>query len=238
MKIDVIITPEYIDREYIKGKNIVVIDMLRATTVMVTAIGNGCKEVIPFLTVEEVLEKAKEIGRENCILGGERNAEKIEGFDLSNSPLEYTKEVVEGKTILITTSNGTKALTKSLGAKRIFVGCVLNGKSVAEKLAKINEDIIILNSGTNGEFTMDDFICTGYIIDEISKITNKIELTDISKTAQYIYEQNKDLESFISKAKHYGRMKELDLMPDVEYAMKKGFTNLVPEYKDNHIIVE
>ena len=156
--------------------------------------------IIPFLTVEEVLEKAKEIGRENCILGGERNAEKIEGFDLSNSPLEYTKEVVEGKTILITTSNGTKALTKSVGAKRIFVGCVLNGKSIAKKLAKINEDIIILNSGTNGEFTMDDFICTGYIIDEISKITNKIELTDIGKTAQYIYEQNKDLEGFISKA--------------------------------------
>ena len=152
--------------------------------------------------------------------------------------LDKLKEVVEGKTILITTSNGTKALTKSVGAKRIFVGCVLNGKSIAKKLAKINEDIIILNSGTNGEFTMDDFICTGYIIDEISKITNKIELTDISKTAQYIYEQNKDLEGFISKAKHYGRMKELDLMPDVEHAMKKDFTNLVPEYKDNHIIVE
>ena len=238
MKIDVIITPEYINKDYIKGKNVVVIDMLRATTVMVTAIGNGCKEVIPFLTVEEVVDKAKELGRENCILGGERNAEKIKGFDLSNSPLEYTKEVVDGKTILITTSNGTKTLTKAVGAKRIFVGCVLNGKAVAEKLVEINEDVIILNSGTNGEFTMDDFICTGYIIDEISKITNKIELTDISKTAQYVYVQNKDLESFISNAKHYERMRELHLMTDVEHAMKKEFTSLVPEYKNNHIIAE
>lgn len=238
MKIDVIITPEYINKDYIKGKNVVVIDMLRATTVMVTAIGNGCKEVIPFLTVEEVIEKAKELGRENCILGGERNAEKIEGFDLSNSPLEYTKKVVNGKTILITTSNGTKTLTKAVGAKRIFVGCVLNGKALAEKLDKINEDVIILNSGTNGEFTMDDFICTGYIIDEISKITNKLELTDISKTAQYVYVKNKDIESFISNAKHYERMRELDLMPDVEHSMKKEFTKLVPEYKNGHIIAE
>ncbi|WP_297631583.1 2-phosphosulfolactate phosphatase family protein [uncultured Clostridium sp.] len=235
MKIDVIIAPEYINEDYIKGKNVVVIDMLRATSVMTTALKNGCKEIIPFLTVEELMEKATELGRENCILGGERNAEKIKGFDLSNSPLEYTSEIVREKTVLMTTTNGTKALTKAKNAKEIYIASVLNGKAIAKALAEKNEDVIIINAGTDGEFTMDDFICTGYIIFEIEKITNKIVLTDISKTAKYIYENNKGIESFISKAKHYGRMKELNLFEDIKYCMEKDIIDLVPRYKDGVI---
>lgn len=235
MNIDIIIAPEYINEEYIRGKNVVVIDMLRATSVMTTAFQNGCKEIIPFLTVEEVLEKADKLGRENCILGGERNAKKIDGFDLSNSPLEYTKDIVEGKTILMTTTNGTKALTKAKEAKNIYVASILNGRSVAKELVDKNEDIIIINAGTDGEFTMDDFICTGYIIYEIEKLTNKIVLTDISKTAKYIYENNKDIESFISNAKHYGRMKELNLFEDIKYCMEKDTVDVVPKFKDGKI---
>ncbi|MGL5647639.1 MAG: 2-phosphosulfolactate phosphatase family protein [Clostridium sp.] len=238
MKVDIIITPEHINEEYIKGKNIVVIDMLRATSVMTTAFKNGCKEVIPFLTVEEVFEEANKLGRENCILGGERNAKKIEGFDLSNSPLEYTKEVVLDKTILMTTTNGTKALNKVRDGKRVYIASVLNGKKIAERLAKLNEDVIIVNAGTDGEFTMDDFICSGYIISEIKKITEKIELTDISKTAKYIYEKNENIESFIMMAKHYGRMKELNLFKDIEYCIEKEDLNIIPIYKDGKIKIE
>ncbi|MBP1890233.1 2-phosphosulfolactate phosphatase [Clostridium moniliforme] len=236
MNIDIIISADYINEDSIKDKVVVVIDMLRATSVITTAFINGCKELIPYLTVEEAMEKSKEFKAGDCILGGERKAVKIEGFDLSNSPLEYTEEVVKDKTVIITTTNGTRSLTKCKSAKRVFVGAMINGKAVAEKLVEIGEDVVIVNAGTNGQFSMDDFICAGYMINEMLKISNKLELTDIAKTANYIYENNKGIDSFINSARHYGVMKELGLMNDVKYAMKKEITNIVPEYKNGHIV--
>ncbi|MFQ9613996.1 MAG: 2-phosphosulfolactate phosphatase, partial [Clostridium butyricum] len=177
MKIDIIISADDIIESKLENKIAVVIDMFRATSVIVTALNNGCEEVIPFLTIEETLESSEELKREEYILGGERRAVKIDGFDLSNSPLEYTKEVVEDKKVLITTTNGTRTLTKSNSAKRIIIAAMINAKAVADKLLEINEDVVIINAGTNGNFSMDDYICSGYIINEMLKVDNNIELT-------------------------------------------------------------
>lgn len=236
MKIDIIISADDIIESKLENKIAVVIDMFRATSVIVTALNNGCEEVIPFLTIEETLESSEELNREEYILGGERRAVKIDGFDLSNSPLEYTKEVVEDKKVLITTTNGTRTLTKSNSAKRIIIAAMINAKAVADKLLEINEDVVIINAGTNGNFSMDDYICSGYIINEMLKVDNNIELTDISKTANMIYENNSDIISYVKEATHYSVMKSLELDNDIEYCMKKSIVNNVPEYKDGKIV--
>ncbi|MBC2478467.1 2-phosphosulfolactate phosphatase, partial [Clostridium beijerinckii] len=113
MKVDIIISANDIVESKIKDKVVVVIDMFRATSVIVTALSNGCEEVIPYLTIEETLEAADKICRDNYLLGGERNAVKIDGFDLSNSPLEYTEDIVKNKKVLFTTTNGTRTLARS-----------------------------------------------------------------------------------------------------------------------------
>lgn len=236
MKIDIIISADDIIESKLENKIAVVIDMFRATSVIVTALNNGCEEVIPFLTIEETLESSEELKREEYILGGERRAVKIDGFDLSNSPLEYTKEVVENKKVLITTTNGTRTLTKSNSAKRIIIAAMINAKAVADKLLEINEDVVIINAGTNGNFSMDDYICSGYIINEMLKVDNQIELTDISKTANMIYENNSDIISYVKEATHYSVMKSLELDNDIEYCIKKSIVNNVPEYKDGKIV--
>ncbi|WP_394872965.1 2-phosphosulfolactate phosphatase family protein [Clostridium butyricum] len=236
MKIDIIISADDIIESKLENKIAVVIDMFRATSVIVTALNNGCEEVIPFLTIEETLESSEELNREEYILGGERRAVKIDGFDLSNSPVEYTKEVVENKKVLITTTNGTRTLTKSNSAKRIIIAAMINAKAVADKLLEINEDVVIINAGTNGNFSMDDYICSGYIINEMLKVDNNIELTDISKTANMIYENNSDIISYVKEATHYSVMKSLELDNDIEYCMKKSIVNNVPEYKDGKIV--
>lgn len=236
MKIDIIISADDIIESKLENKIAVVIDMFRATSVIVTALNNGCEEVIPFLTIEETLESSEELNREEYILGGERRAVKIDGFDLSNSPLEYTKEVVEDKKVLITTTNGTRTLTKSNSAKRIIIAAMINAKAVSDKLLEINEDVVIINAGTNGNFSMDDYICSGYIINEMLKVDNNIELTDISKTANMIYENNRDIISYVKEATHYSVMKSLELDNDIEYCMKKSIVNNVPEYKDGKIV--
>lgn len=236
MNIDIIISADHIEENLLKDKVVVVIDMLRATSVITTAFMNGCREVIPYLTVEQAREKSAEFKSGQCVLGGERRAVKIEGFDLSNSPLEYTENIIKDKTVIMTTTNGTRTLTECSKAKRVFVGAMINGKAVAKKLIELGEDVVIVNAGTNGQFSMDDFICAGYMINEMLKMSSKLYLTDIAKTANYIYENNAGIESFIKGARHYGVMKDLNLMDDISYCMKKNITDIVPEYKDGHIM--
>lgn len=236
MKVDVVISADHIKEGELQGKVAVVIDMLRATSVMVTALDNGAKKVVPFLTVEEAFDYSKQHSGQ-VILGGERKAVKIEGFDFSNSPLEYTKEVVQGKTLAMTTSNGTRAIKGCTGASHIFIAAMLNGKAICRKLQELNEDVVIVNSGTMGQFSMDDFICAGYIIETLTKDNPKIELSDIAKTAKYIYENNKDIDSFIKNARHYDILKSLGLAGDLQYCMKKDIIDRTPEYINGEITI-
>lgn len=248
MKIDLIVSADDIKKEKVLGKTVVVIDILRATSVIITAVSNGCDGVIPVLTIEEALEIASK-DRNKFILGGERKALKIEGFDCSNSPLEYTKEAVKDKTVVITTSNGTRAIKGSEGAGNILLGSFINGKAVAEKVIEIGDDVVFVNAGTLGQFSIDDFICSGYIIDCILKgiygsenfesalkeNDQKVELFDVAKTAHYIYENNKDVKGFIKYARHYKRIEELNFLDDLEYCITKDIIQTVPEYRDGII---
>lgn len=233
MKIDVIISADYINSENLRGKFVVVIDILRATSVITTALANGAECVIPTLTVEDAFEKKEELSKD-VILAGERQAKKIDGFDLSNSPLEFTKDIVSGKNVILSTTNGTRALTLSSTGDRVFVASVLNAKAVARKLVEIQKDVVIINAGTNGNFSTDDFICGGYIISEILKETS-CDLTDISRVAKDLYENNTDIRLYIQNATHYGVLVSLGLEADIEYCCKKDIFDIVPEYVDGKL---
>lgn len=229
MNVDIIISADDIKEEKILNKTVVVIDMLRATSVIVTAVNNGCKKVIPVLTIEEALEISKS-NRKEFILGGERKALKIEGFDCSNSPLDYTKEVVKDKTFVITTTNGTRAIKGSIGAKKILLAAMINASAVAKKILEMDNDVVIVNAGTYGQFSMDDFITAGYIIDRLLEYRDA-SLTDIAKTAHYVYKNNKDVIGFIKNASHYKRIEELGLHEDLKYCCQKDIIDIVPEYE-------
>jgi 2-phosphosulfolactate phosphatase len=233
MFIDLIISSDDIIEEKIQGKVVVVIDMLRATTVIITALKNGCNKVMPVVTVEEAIELSKE-NRESFILGGERRALKIEGFDCSNSPLEYSAEAVKDKTLIITTTNGTKAIHGSSSAEQIIIGAMINGKAVSEKLIELNKDVVFVNAGTYGQFTIDDFICSGYIINCILE-SSEAELSDIAFTAQHIYCNHKDITSYLQHARHFNVLRELGLEEDLKYCCSKDLAEIVPVYKDGII---
>lgn len=233
MNIDIIISADDIKNSKIKDKTVVVIDMLRATSVIVTAINNGCKEVIPVVEIDKAMEIVK-YNRKEFILGGERNAVKIDGFDFSNSPLEYTMEKVNNKTVVITTTNGTKAISRSVDAKNILIGCVLNAQAVARRIIKLNNDVVIVNAGTNGEFSIDDFICSGYIINKLIEMTNA-ELTDIAKASKVMYESNTDIKDSIRMAKHFNILNNLNCKDDIEYCCTKDLISIVPEYDKESI---
>lgn len=234
MHIDVIISADDIKEEKLKDKVVVIIDVLRATSVMVTALNNGCKKVIPVREVEEAMNLANQ-DKENNLLGGERDGIKLEGFHFSNSPLDYTKEAVEGKTLIMTTTNGTRAIKNSESADMILIAAMINGKAVAEKLAELKKDVVFVNAGTYGQFSMDDFITCGYIINcmkEIFCTENKsMRLSDIAITAEYIYRVNPDIHSFVKDAAHYKRMEQLSYNEDLKYCFTKDTVDIVPVYK-------
>jgi len=234
MKIDIIVSADDIKKEKIENKTVVVIDILRATSVIITAMHNGCIGVIPVLTVDAAADIVRN-SKEEFMLGGERDALKIEGFHYSNSPLEYTRDTIEGKTLVMTTTNGTKAITGCVGASSLLIGAMLNAKALAKKIVKLNKDVVIVNAGTYGEFSIDDFLCSGYIIECVLKEV-EVELSDIAITSHYIYKNNEDIHSFIKYASHYKRITSLGLMADLEYCCRKDIIDIVPEYKDGIII--
>ena len=235
MNIDVVISAQHIKPEKFKDRIVVVIDVLRATSVMVTALNNGCDKIIPVKEIEEAIDIASK-DRNKYLLGGERGGIKIDKFDFSNSPLDYIEDIVKGKSLIMTTTNGTRAIKNSEEAEKLFIGALINGRVVAEKLAKLNKDVTFVNAGTDGEFSMDDFITSGYIINCLRDIMkNHCTLTDIAKTSEYVYINNPSIISFVKDALHYKRMKDLRYNEDLRYCLSKDLINIVPEYKDGEI---
>ena len=226
-RIDVIASAKCVD-EGITGTVPVVIDVLRATSVMVTAFEHGAERIIPVLTPEEAFA-VKDKMREDVLLGGERGAEKIPGFDLDNSPFSYMDGAVKGKTIVMTTTNGTSAIKAASHAGDVLIASFLNAKAVAEKL-KDAERISLVCSGTDGNYTLEDGLSAGYLIDLIKK-GDDVELTDLAHLVHsfYLVSEN-DLQKAASAAKHYKVLRSKGFGRDLDYCFSTDESNIVPVY--------
>ena len=231
MKLKLISTVNQIEQEELKGKLVVIIDVLRATSVITTALNNGAKEILPVLEVQEALTLSRTL--KNGLLGGERKALKIEGFDLSNSPLDYEESKVKGKSIILSTTNGTRAIHLSLCADKIVIGCMLNSKAIAKHVCSGKLNVVIICAGTYGKFSLDDFICAGKIIFECLKL-KAIELEDFAATAYMAYRDNKrKVLEYLKMASHYQYLISLGLEEDIKYCFTEDIINIVPEVVKN-----
>lgn len=171
MKISVTSTAQAINIKALINKSAVMFDILRASSTVSTALANGCKEVIPVMEVEEAFGIARTLPDNTFLLGGERGAVKVPGFHLGNSPLEYGAEVVTGKTVILTTTNGTKALVRAAeGSDEVLIGSLLNATAVAKKLLDLEKDIALICAGTRGNFSLEDTLAAGMVIKEIVRL--------------------------------------------------------------------
>jgi 2-phosphosulfolactate phosphatase len=158
--------PAEVDERELAGGTVIVIDLLRATTTICQALASGAREVVPFREIDETLAAAAKAGRDQVVLGGERGGKRIEGFDLGNSPAEYTPEAVGGRRVFITTTNGTQALYHARLARRVVVGAIVNLSAV---VASVNDEprMDILCAGTGGQETRDDILAAGAMVDRL-----------------------------------------------------------------------
>lgn len=183
MKLNVLFSPLNVDELYFTGRTTVVIDVLRASTTIIAALDNGAKEVIPVNTVEFAVKVSGGMFGGHTLLCGERNAQKIEGFALGNSPSEYTRQVINGKSLVYYTTNGTKAIVKAKFSDNVFVCSFSNIKSLAEHLVQLGNDVEVLCAGNNNLFSLEDSVCAGRLLAEVSSIEKNIVLTDSARSA-------------------------------------------------------
>jgi len=164
MRVDVAFSPLGLGPQDVQGRTVFVVDILRATTAMCAALYHGARALIPVASTEEALRLAQTIGSADVLLAGEKNSVRIPGFALGNSPLEMTGQAVKGKTLIVTTTNGTKALLAAQGAAAVYAAAAANLTLAGERARRALEeqrDILILCAGRESAFGLDDAYCAG-----------------------------------------------------------------------------
>lgn len=232
MKINVLLSPLNAEEMYFTGRTTVVIDVLRATTVIATALNNGAKEIIPVGTIEFAMKISGDAFGGHRLLGGERNIKKIEGFNLGNSPLEYDKDIIEGKSIILFTSNGTKAIVKAKFSENLITCSYFNLNAVTNYLLSLNVDFDILCAGDNGRFSLEDTVCAGKLITEITKLKEDVQLTDSARSSVALNKSfGKSIIKMLTETEHGTKLKENGFDEDLNYCAKLSKSDVVPFYK-------
>ncbi len=236
--IDVYTSAQSFKEEDVRDKTAVIIDVLRATTTIITALHNGATGLIPVGDMDEVNKIAQQLDSTKYMLCGEKDGVKIEGYDLGNSPLEYTPESIDGKTLIFKTSNGTQAITRAQKASEILIGAFLNMQSVVEALRQRDNEIVLICAGWRGRLAIEDMLCAGQIVYELYDGQLPDKAPDGAKIAFSLYEKYADrVEGVINSSNHAVRLQETVNGEDVQYSCRLNSINILPVLNDRIITI-
>ncbi|MFQ5842792.1 MAG: 2-phosphosulfolactate phosphatase, partial [Thermodesulfobacteriota bacterium] len=214
-----------------------VIDVLRATTTIIEALSNGCTDVIPVLTVDEAFTLAKRLPEEDTLIGGERGGLKVDGFDLGNSPREYSRDVVSGKRVILTTTNGTKALQSVAGCEHVFVAGFTNVHAVCQRCIALKADPVIVPAGGEGKFSLEDVVCGGMMMDLLKR--EGVVLTDGARASRILYKAfSRGLLEMARTCRHGRELIRLGLEEDLAFCVQTNFSSCVPVFKKGSITLD
>lgn len=230
-----LLSPRLLDLYDVNDSIVVIIDVFRATSTIATALYNGAEKVVPVSGVEDCILIGKKL---NAITAGERDGKIIPGLQHGNSPAEYPRSFIEGKTLVLTTTNGTKLLHMALdrGASEVITGSFPNLSAVCAHLASSNKNVILGCSAWKDRFNLEDTLFAGAII---SQVKNYFTIhCDSSLMAQDMYQLHcKDIYSFIRKTTHWHRLACYGLEKDLEYCVTTDGANILPVYKDDALVI-
>ncbi len=237
MELSLYATPRDFTEALAKGTHVIVIDVLRASSTIVQSCENGVERIIPVADVEDATKLIPTLDRAEALLGGEQDGHTIDGFDLGNSPIEYTRRVVEGKTIIFCTTNGTVAITGSAAAADISVGCFLNLSAVVARLVKAApERAVILCSGNSGVLSLEDFVCGGHMAARIhAELGTRVTMNDGAEAARVLAGCMPDPETVLRSSVHGRRLAELGFERDLEFCARMDRYSGVPVVVDGRI---
>ncbi len=238
MKVDVFMTPAELTPADVQGRVVAVIDVLRASTSIAVALNNGARTVVPVEDANEAITRTRELERSKVVLAGERKMVAIPGFDIGNSPLEFTADRVSGRTVMITTTNGTRALLALQGARDIVVASYVNLSAAAAmlKAASRSTDISIVCAGSEGHFSLEDAACAGRYVRSIQKPGVSLDENDASCAAALIDRKYGDNIAKIFKDSSHGQaLIEAGFGDDLDACALVDSHPVVPIYQDRQI---
>lgn len=229
--IDVCYSPELLHLYDLKGKAVVAVDILRATSTMVTAFAHGAKDIFPVMELEE----CRAFSGRGCLTAAERDGIKAEGFDLGNSPFSYMNGAVKGHSIAITTTNGTRAIRMSEAAEEVIVGAFLNLKTVARYLSELQLDVVVVCAGWKGQFNLEDTLFAGALVDCLQK--NFDFENDATLASLHLYQAAKtDLFNFLRQSSHVRRLENLNIHEDIQFCLQHNLNEVLPVWRQDRLI--
>lgn len=230
--IDVCLSPDLMHLYPVSDRVVVVVDILRATSCMVTALAHGVQSIRPFANLEE----CRTMKAQGYFTAGERNGEKVEGFDFGNSPFEYMIEKLKGQRIAFTTTNGTQAIAKSHGAKQIIIGSFLNLTAVTEYLKRGNDSVLVVCAAWKGKVNLEDTLFAGALVENLK---DHIEPDcDAPLAAQRLYNlAKKDMVDFLKESSHVKRLNRLHVHKDIAFCVTPDQYPVVPRLVDDELIL-
>lgn len=233
-KIEVCLSPELIHLYDLKNKIVVVVDIFRATSTMITALANGVKAITPVAD----LETCRNFQHKGCVIAGERNGLPAEGFELGNSPLSYLDNSYAGRHIAVTTTNGTLAIEKSKeGSAEVLIGAFLNLHATAHYLATKENDVLIHCAGWKGRFNLEDSLYAGALISALSN-SHTFDC-DGALAMEALYQAHKDdLNAFLNQASHAKRLQNHNIEADIDFCLTFNRYDLVGKLVDDQLIAE
>lgn len=216
-----------------KGKIVVVVDVLRATSVICTMMHNGVKEIIPVKSVDD----AKAYKDKGYLVVAERDGKKLDFADFGNSPFYFSKDVVDGKTIVYSTTNGTNAISVGKEADQVIVGAFLNLTAITQYLNRQAKDVLILCSGWKGKFCIEDALLAGAISGNLIGLGSFFTKCDSVNASLDMWAMAKDnMDTYVEKIAQKHRLKKLGLDDVIDYCFTADITTIIPVLKGSHII--
>ena len=230
--IEVCLTPALLHLYNIENSIVVVIDILRATSSITYGMDNGAEAIIPVAQVEDCLAYADK----GYLLAAERNGEVVVGYDFGNSPFSYTKVKVAGKTIVLTTTNGTKAMHMAQArAHKVVVGSFLNLTSLCDWLKVQDQDVLLLCAGWKDKFNLEDTLFAGAVVNVLRK--DFVHFDDACVAAEDMYLLAKDdLRGYLKKSSHNHRLEQLKIEEDVKFCLKVDMCKVIPVLEGKRLI--
>ncbi|MFI5255993.1 MAG: 2-phosphosulfolactate phosphatase [Gemmatimonadales bacterium] len=239
MRIDVAYGVQQLTLQDVQGRVVAVIDVLRASTTIATALANGARAVIPFESSEDAITRSKQLERGASLLAGERKMLRMEGFDLGNSPAEYTTAAVDGMTVLLATTNGTRALLAVQGARDVVVASYVNLAGVSSMLRAAlrgGADILIVCAGQDRQFALEDAACAGRFVANVSRRLAEVEINDAALAATLIDRKYGDnLMRLFNTAAHGRALAAAGFGEDLAACAAVDSFPVIPIYQDRQI---
>lgn len=242
MDLQVALSLRALDADDLQGRDVVVVDVLRASSTIATALANGARAVIPVAEQGEAGRLAASLDAEVSLLGGERGGKTLAGYGAGNSPLDYTREAVKGRTVVLTTSNGTRALAMARAARSAAAACFLNASAAAgfiDRALKAARPVTILCAGSDGRVSLEDTLCAGLLL---SRVASPAEVATLGDGAQIAFALYRGSQSQLARAlfgaEHTQRLIALGYGDDVTYCARIDALSGLPVFRDNQLVLD